>query len=128
GTSGYQKLLRRLTDWKPAVVVVFFVGLAATYFVYQRVPTSFVPGEDQGYLLSVVQAPPGTSIEYTTSVMDRASASIKQNKDVLGVFSIPGFTQSGSAPNQGIMFIVLKPVSARKAKGHSGEDVLNDVR
>ena len=128
GTSGYQKLLHHLADWKPAVVVVFLAGLAATYFVYQRVPTSFVPEEDQGYLLSVVQAPPGTSIEYTSSVMDRASASIQQNKDVLGVFSIPGFTQSGSAPNQGIMFVVLKPVSERKAKGHGAEDVLNDIR
>src|SRR5438270_8097072 len=128
GTSGYQKVLHRFTNWKLEIVMVFLVGLGATYWMYQRVPTSFVPEEDQGYLISVVQAPPGASIEYTTSIMDRASASIQQNKDVLGVFSIPGFTQSGSASNQGLMFIVLKAVSERKARGHSSQDILNDVR
>jgi len=128
GTSAYQRLLHHLTDWKFAVVIVFFLGLAGTYWIYRLVPSSFVPEEDLGYLIAVVQGPPGASIQFTTKVMDRASASIQQNKDVLGVFSVPGFTQGGSAPNQGIMFVVLKPVSERKAKGHSSTDVVNDIR
>src|SRR5437764_3625051 len=128
GTSAYQRLLHHLTDWKFAVVIVFFMGLAGTYWIYRLVPSSFVPEEDLGYLIAVVQGPSGASIQFTTKIMDRASASIQQNKDVLGVFSVPGFTQGGSAPNQGIMFVVLKPVSERKAKGHSSIDVVNDIR
>jgi HAE1 family hydrophobic/amphiphilic exporter-1 len=76
----------------------------------------------------VVQAPPGVSLEYTTKAMDKASAMVQQNSDVRGVFSIPGFTQAGSAPNQGLMFVILKDISERKGSGHSTEDVINDVR
>ena len=57
-TAGYRSALRRMTEMKLAVVVVFFVGLALTWWIYRRVPTSFIPDEDQGYFMAVVQAPP----------------------------------------------------------------------
>src|SRR5260221_8217815 len=87
GTSAYQRLLHGLAEWKVAVVALFFIALAATYFVYQRVPSSFVPQEDQGYFFVIVQAPPGTSLQYTTKVMDRAAAIVSSNHDVQGAFS-----------------------------------------
>src|SRR5438874_2116394 len=46
GNSAYQRLLHHLTDWKFAVVIVFFMGLAGTYWIYRLVPSSFVPEED----------------------------------------------------------------------------------
>ncbi|HET9363673.1 MAG TPA: efflux RND transporter permease subunit, partial [Candidatus Angelobacter sp.] len=128
GTASYQAFLHRLTHWKTAVVVVFFLGLAATYFVYQRVPSSFVPQEDQGYFFVIVQAPPGASLEYTTKVMDRAAAIVSANKDVEGVFSVPGFSFTGSSANQGIIFASLKDISERKGAAHSAEGVLNAIR
>ncbi len=91
-------------------------GLAATYFVYQKVPTSFVPQEDQGYFFVIVQAPPGASLQYTTKVMDRAAAMVSANHDVEGVFSVPGFSFTGSAANQGIIFASLKDISAARRK------------
>ncbi|HET6841594.1 MAG TPA: multidrug efflux RND transporter permease subunit [Candidatus Angelobacter sp.] len=128
GTSAYVALLHGITRWKPAVIAVFLIGLAATWFVYRRVPTSFLPNEDQGYFIVIVQAPPGASIDYTTHVMDKASAIIAKNSDVLGVFSVPGFTGgAGSAANQGLMFAVLKPVSERSGKAHSAETIVNSV-
>jgi len=110
------------------VVVVFLLGLTATYFVYQKVPTSFVPQEDQGYFFVIVQAPPGASLQYTTKVMDRAAAIVSANHDVEGVFSVPGFSFSGSAANQGIIFASLKDISERSGKAHSAEGVLNAIR
>ncbi|MGC2697013.1 MAG: multidrug efflux RND transporter permease subunit [Candidatus Angelobacter sp.] len=128
GTSGYQAVLHRLTNWRAAVVVVFVLGLTATYFVYQRVPTSFVPQEDQGYFFVIVQAPPGASLQYTTKVMDRAAAIVSANHDVEGVFSVPGFSFIGSAANQGIIFASLKEIGQRSGKEHSASSVLNAVR
>src|SRR5215472_4449850 len=128
GTARYQAILHRLTTWKTAVVVVFLLGLGATYFVYQRVPTSFVPQEDQGYFFVIVQAPPGASLQYTTTVMDKAAAIVSANKDVEGVFSVPGFSFSGAAANQGIIFASLKDISERKGAEHSAEGVLNAIR
>ncbi len=127
-TTGYQAGLHHLTNWRAAVVTVFLVGLAATYFVYQHVPTSFVPQEDQGYFFVVVQAPPGASLQYTAKVMDRAAAMVSANHDVEGCFSVPGFSFSGSAANQGIIFASLKDISERKGKDHSAEGVLNTLR
>lgn len=128
GTTGYRALLHRLSDWKPAVVVVFLLGLGATYFVYQKVPTSFVPQEDQGYFFVIVQAPPGASLQYTTKVMDRAAAVVGANHDVEGVFSVPGFSFAGAAANQGIIFASLKEISERPGEAHSVSGVLNAIR
>jgi HAE1 family hydrophobic/amphiphilic exporter-1 len=112
------------------VILVFVLGLAATWFIYRRVPTSFLPSEDQGYFITIVQAPPGASLDYTTKAMDKASDIISKNPDVAGVFSVPGFTGAGgsSASNQGLMFVVLKDISGRKGAQHSAEGIVNAVR
>ncbi len=128
GTTAYQRLLHRLTEWRVAVVIVFFIGLAGTYLVYRNVPSSFVPQEDQGYFFVIVQAPPGASLQYTARVMDKAAAIVSNNHDVQGVFSVPGFSFTGSASNQGIIFASLKEVGERKGAEHSAAGVLNTIR
>jgi HAE1 family hydrophobic/amphiphilic exporter-1 len=128
GTTGYQSILHRLTNFKWAVVLVFLAGLGATAWVYGWVPSSFVPQEDQGYFFVIVQAPPGASLQYTTKVMDKAAAIVSANKDVEGVFSVPGFSFTGSAANQGIIFASLKDISERKGDAHSADGVLNTLR
>ncbi|HET7872774.1 MAG TPA: efflux RND transporter permease subunit, partial [Terriglobales bacterium] len=128
GTNGYENLLRRFSRWKWAVIGVFFMGLGATYWVYQLVPTSFVPQEDQGYFFVIVQSPPGASLQYTTGVLDRASKILEKNKDIEGMFSVPGFSVTGSAPNRGIIFASLKEVGQRKGKGHSAAEIVEGLR
>jgi HAE1 family hydrophobic/amphiphilic exporter-1 len=128
GTSSYQRSLHHLSRWKTAIVAVFLIGLAATYVVYQRVPSTFVPAEDQGYFFVVVQGPPGASLQYTTRVMDRAAAMAQANPDVEGVFSVPGFSFSGAASNQGIIFASLKEISQRRGEAHSVAGVINSLR
>ena len=127
-TSAYESVLHRLTYWKPAVIVVFFLGLAATYFVYRAVPSSFVPAEDQGYFFVLVQAPPGASLEYTTRVLDKTTKIVSANPDVEGMFSVPGFSFFGSAPNQGIIFASLKDYSQRPGKAHAAATVVENLR
>ncbi|HYL92618.1 MAG TPA: multidrug efflux RND transporter permease subunit [Alphaproteobacteria bacterium] len=126
-TKAYEKLLHGLSNWKTAVIAVFLAGLASTYFVYQRVPASFVPDEDQGILFVIVQAPPGSSLQYTTQVLDKASAVLKQNPDIADVFSVPGFSFAGSGPNQGFIFVSLKDIKQRGPK-HTAKDVVAAIR
>ncbi len=125
GTSAYEGALHRLTGLKMAVILVFFAGLVLTYFAFKKVPSSFIPQEDNGYFFVVVQAPPGVSLEYTTKVMDRASAIISKSPDVEGNFSVPGFGFGSSAPNQGIIFASLKEL---KQRDHTAEQVVNGLR
>ena len=109
------------------LLIFFFAGLAATVWMYQKVPTGFVPQEDQGYLIGIVQAPPGSSLSYTTALADQAQAIIYSNKDVAGAFSVMGFSFSGSASNAGMMFISTKPADQRRGKGHSAADIVADL-
>jgi HAE1 family hydrophobic/amphiphilic exporter-1 len=116
--------------FKTVMVLLFVAGLAATVYMYQTVPTAFVPDEDQGYFLCIVQTPPGASLAYTTGVADKASKIILQNKDVYGTFAIMGFSLSGgSATNSGLIFAPLKPIDDRtkEGKGHTQKDIVADV-
>src|SRR5579871_6238559 len=127
-TSFYEAFLRFLARWKLAVIAVFLAGLGATYWIYNLVPSSFVPDEDQGYIFVIVQAPPGVSLQYTTQVMDRASALIRKNPDISDLLSVPGFSFGGSAPNAGIMFVSLKDYQERKGDAHSAQAIINALR
>jgi HAE1 family hydrophobic/amphiphilic exporter-1 len=128
-TSGYVGLLRHLANWKLAIIVLFLACLGATYWIYRRVPSSFLPSEDQGYFLVFVQAPPGASLDYTANALDKAAAISGSHPDVEGVFSIPGFSfGSGSPSNQGLMFAKLKDIKQRSGAGHSAEAIVNSLR
>ena len=116
--------------FKTVVFVVFLAGLAGTYYIYNAVPTAFVPSEDQGYFMCIVQTPPGASLSYTADVADKASAIIMQNKDVLGTFSVMGFSLTGgSSPNAGLIFAPLNPIDSRVklGKGHSAKEIVADI-
>ncbi len=106
------------------ILLLFFVGLAATVMMYQRVPTGFIPQEDQGNFYVIVQAPPGSSLEYTASLADRATAVIAQDPDILGAFSMMGFSFGGGSSNAGMMFVAAKPADQRRGPGHSAADIL----
>ena len=125
--STYAKSIHVALQLRYVLLLIFVAGLGATVWVYQHVPTGFIPQEDQGYLMVIIQAPPGSSLAYTTSLADRAEAIIGQNHDVAGAFSIMGFSFSGDASNAGMMFISTKPSDQRRGKGHSATDIVADL-
>jgi HAE1 family hydrophobic/amphiphilic exporter-1 len=129
-TQIYGRVTYRVLRVRYLVLVLFVVGLTSTVYLYRHVPTAFVPGEDQNYLICVVQAPQGASLSYTSNVADKAVQLIRKNDDVYGTFSVMGFSLSGgSASNYGLIFVPLKAVELRtkKGKGHSASDVLADL-
>ncbi|HUY94118.1 MAG TPA: efflux RND transporter permease subunit [Terracidiphilus sp.] len=106
------------------ILVVFLAGLYATYFMYRTVPTGFIPQEDQGFLMVIVQAPPGSSLGYTSALADRAGYIIGHDPDIAGAFSIIGFSFGGNAANAGMMFVSTTASDKRKGKGHSTADIV----
>jgi HAE1 family hydrophobic/amphiphilic exporter-1 len=127
-TRGYQALLHHVLKYRLAMVVLFLAGLGATYLVLRHVPTGFVPDEDQGYFIVVVQAPSGASLEYTKEIGKQVTAMLSDVSEAEGTFSIAGFSFSGSASNQGLIFVPLKPYSQRKGEEHTATAILNRVR
>ncbi len=128
GTSLYTSSLKVLERMRIVVVILFFAALGTTYWVYKTVPTSFVPDEDQGYFMVMIQAPEGSSLSYTSKIADRAAKILGQNPDITGVFAVPGFSFSGAAPNRAMVFINLRNMSERKGPQHSAQAIINSVR
>jgi HAE1 family hydrophobic/amphiphilic exporter-1 len=95
--------------------------------MYNHVPTAFVPSEDQNYLIMQVLAPQGASLSYTNHLAEQAQAIIDRNPDVVGTFSVMGFGFNGAAPNQGLIFIPLKPQNERRGKGQSASEIVAKV-
>nr|AAP58500.1 putative multidrug resistance pump [uncultured Acidobacteriota bacterium] len=128
GTNAYVSVLSRLLPLRWVVVLVFVICLGLTWLMYRIVPQAFVPAEDQGYFISIVQAPAGASLQYTGEIARQAEQILLKDPEVLGVFSVMGFSFSGAAPNQGLIFTSLKPFAEREGPEHSAQTVINRVR
>ena len=85
-------------------------------WLFRTVPSAFVPDEDEGYFISVVQAPAGASLEYTTRIAEQAEAILFKDPDIRAAFSVLGFSASGAAPNNGLIFTRLKDYDERRGK------------
>jgi HAE1 family hydrophobic/amphiphilic exporter-1 len=128
GTHFYIRVVRVALQWKFVMLLLFAVALFATFRIYRAVPSAFVPDEDEGYFITIVQAPSGASIEYTTNIMKQAEGIYLKQPEVAAVFSVAGFSFTGSASNGGLMFVRLKDFDARRGPGQSLTAVLNRLR
>ncbi len=126
----YGKMIRGVLRLRYIILLLFFCGLAATVYLYNTVPSAFLPTEDQNYLLCIVQTPPGASLTYTSNVADNAVKIIHQNKDVYATFAIMGFSLgAGSSSNYGLIFVPLVSVDKRtkEGPGHTANAIFQDL-
>jgi HAE1 family hydrophobic/amphiphilic exporter-1 len=121
----YHAVLPTLLRMRAPMLGVFALALALTAFEYIHTPTSFIPDEDQGYLIVVMQTPTGTSSDYERRVSDRLSARIRAAvPEAVGVFTLDGFGFTGNSPSRGVAFIPLKPWDERKGAAHTFQAIL----
>jgi len=128
GSELYRNSVRRSLHWRVASLAVFLVLLGATYALYQRVPRAFIPEDDQGYLMFIVQAPQGASLSYTRDICGKAEELISRDPEITGIFTVVGFSFSGAASNQAILFANLRPFEERKGDAHSAATVIQRLR
>ncbi|WP_315799452.1 multidrug efflux RND transporter permease subunit [Bradyrhizobium sp. SZCCHNR1002] len=118
----YTNLIGRLVRHSTASVVVALVLIAAGGYGLSRVPTGFLPIEDQGYLIAAVQLPDGASLERTQKALDKVGAIAKATPGVAQVITIAGISaldNSASLANAGVAYIILRDWEARG----KGEDL-----
>ena len=127
-TRAYSRLLGRALQWKIVMLALFVVGLGGTWAIFQRVPSAFVPQEDEGYFMTIIQAPSGASLEYTTNIAEQAEKILFAQPEIEGVFSVLGFSFSGAAANNGMMFANLRDWGERRGPDQSLEAIINRVR
>ena len=126
-TGAYARTVHLAMRLRYVLLVLFIAGLSATVWIYGHVPTAFIPQEDQSMFLVILQAPPGSSLSYTTNLAATASGICATNPDVEGAFVIAGFSFSGNAANAGMMFVSLKSSDQRRGKGHTVTAVVADL-
>jgi hydrophobic/amphiphilic exporter-1 (mainly G- bacteria), HAE1 family len=125
--SRYQSFTEFLLRLRYLVLGVFVVGLAATLLVFQAVPSGFVPGEDQGSIQGLVQAPDIASLQYTKGVLDQVQQVFQGIPELRAIATIAGSGFNGNAANQGIFFANLKSWSERKEASQSVSALLKRV-
>ena len=89
--------------------------------MFTRMPASFLPTEDQGYLIANVQLPPGATQARTLAVMQQAEGFFLSQPEVDKMVSVLGFSFSGSGQNAALAFVPLKPWDERKGAEHSAQ-------
>ena len=126
--KGYRYSLHVLTRFKAIVVLLFIVSLGVTGWLYLHVPTAFLPEEDQGIFLSIVQAPEGSSLEYTSQVMSKVDQELQKLPEVRGAFSVGGFSFNGNLANNGLTFAPLQPWSEREKPEQSALTLISKMK
>jgi len=110
GTQKYERgVVRTARSWRRSgVIYLLIVGLMALIFI--RLPGGFLPDEDQGTMIALVQAPPGATLPRTQRALDQVRDHFlkEESANVASVFTISGFSFSGQGQNAGLAFIRLK--------------------
>src|SRR5580693_8840633 len=129
-SNAYSRLTRRLVQVVGAVLVIYagLIGVAA--FQFARAPTGFIPEQDQGYLITVVQLPPGATLDRTEAVVKKAVEIIMSTPGVEHVAPFAGLdaTTFTIASNAGTIFSGLPSLYNHQVKGLTATSVLADLR
>jgi hydrophobic/amphiphilic exporter-1 (mainly G- bacteria), HAE1 family len=127
-TETYRSLVRHVIGWRFAALLLFIGVLGATYWVYQIVPRAFIPEDDQGFIMFIIQAPQGASLTYTRDLCAKVEQVLAGDKDISAAFTVAGFSQAGNAPNRAIIYANLQPFENRKGDAHSAQAIINRLR
>ena len=128
GTAFYVRALKLALARRPLMLALFALALGATWWLVRTVPSAFVPEEDEGYFITVIQAPAGASLGYTTEIAKQTEAILFKEGDIRAAFSVVGFSFAGAAPNNALIFTRLKDYHERPGKDHSLQAVLARIR
>ena len=112
--KGYVGTVGSVIRHSPRWLMVFALLVVLCGFLFTRLPGSFLPEEDQGYALAIVQLPPGATKSRTTVVFDQLLGMMKDDPSFEGMMQVTGFSFVGSGENVGMAFIRLKDWDARK--------------
>ncbi len=119
--KGYEGWVAKLLTRTGRMLVIFALLVALVGWLFYRLPTSFLPNEDQGYIIVNVQLPPGATQERTRAVMQQAEGFFLKQPEVDKMVSVLGFSFSGQGQNAALAFVTLKDWSERKGEEHSAQ-------
>jgi multidrug efflux pump len=130
GSHAYGRVVSGFTR-RAAIVLVLYAGLLAlTVFGFAKIPSGFIPPQDQGYFIIVTQLPEGASLSRTDRVVKEISAIAAKVPGIVNVVAFTGFdgATSTNAPNKATIFPCLAPFDERTKQGLTAAGILADLR
>nr|WP_067292869.1 efflux RND transporter permease subunit [Marinobacterium profundum] len=126
GTQGYTNGVRRIVKQSIRYGALYLGLIVVLAVLFVRLPSSFLPNEDQGVFFSLVQLPAGASQERTKAVLDKTRAHLleAEKENIESVLTVAGFSFAGSGQNAGIVFVKLKDWDLRKAPGRDADSII----
>ena len=119
--KGYESLVARLLKRAGRYLIIYAAIIGVVAVIYLRLPTSFLPAEDQGTLLVNVQLPPGATIARTRDVMAQVEGFMLKQPEVQSMVGVLGFSFAGQGQNAGLAFVTLKDWSEREEAGQQAD-------
>ncbi|WP_163622785.1 efflux RND transporter permease subunit [Moraxella catarrhalis] len=121
----YENFIGKTYASKLAYLAVYTGIVAVMALIFMRLPSSFVPEEDQGAVMTLVQLPAGSTLDKTNAVMDKLANYYhdKETDNIESVFTISGFGFMGSGQNSGMAFIKLKDWDERAGSENTAQSI-----
>lgn len=119
--KGYEGVVARILKRAARYLVIYVAIIGAVVLLFRTLPSSFLPGEDQGTMLVNVQLPPGATQQRTSDVMTQVENYFLKVPEVQSMVSVLGFSFSGQGQNAALAFITLKPWDEREGPGQSAD-------
>jgi multidrug efflux pump len=123
-TNGYAASVTGMARRAGRMMVVYLALAVGLGYLFVNLPTSFVPDEDQGFLIVDIQGPPEASANRTIESIRKIETIFKAEPAVANIVAIQGFSFSGNGANAGLAFVTLKDWSER-GEGNSVQDIAN---
>jgi hydrophobe/amphiphile efflux-1 (HAE1) family protein len=125
----YGKITEAFINRRRRVMAVYITLIGLTVFAFYQVPTGFIPEQDQGYFIAVIQLPPGSSLERTDEVVQKAIDSVLKIDGIRDAVAFTGFDAATftNASNAGVIFTALEDFETRKTKDISYEGIQQEL-
>ncbi|WP_455587139.1 efflux RND transporter permease subunit [Bacteroides sp.] len=123
--GAYDRIVKWLLERPGAALLSYGIFTAIAILLFVKWPSTFVPDEDDGYFIAVVQLPPAASLERTQAVGKQINKILDTYPEVKNYIGISGFSiMGGEQSNGGTYFVVLKPWNERKGKEHTAAAIV----
>ena len=123
--QAYGRALKLVIRLRRLIALFLLGGIVLTGVAFTAIPTGFVPTEDQGYGLGIIQLPPQSSIEATMEVATKAQAILAKEEEIISGEIVGGAGFNGGSLNQGLFFFGLKPIDERSGKDQSAQAIID---
>jgi len=125
--KNYESFLGRMLARTPRYLAIYLAIVVAVGWLYLRLPSSFLPDEDQGYFITLIQLPVGATQERTVDVLKQVEHYYLSQPEVAGMVDVAGFSFNGAGQNAALAFVHLKDWSQRHGAQHHVDAIIGNA-